>query len=119
MKKSKILSLTILHFILVIYSFSGVISKMTANVSFLSNKFIVLYLVLLGALGVYAIGWQQIIKMLPLTVAYANKSITVVWGMVWGMVFFQEKMTCGKVIGAAIVIIGVIINILNDNKGGK
>ena len=60
-------------------------------------------------LGFYAIGWQQIIKRLPLTTAFANKAVTVVWGIIWGAVFFHESITVGKVIGAALVIVGVVI----------
>lgn len=67
-------------------------------------------------LGFYAIGWQQIIKRLPLTTAFANKAVTVVWGIIWGAVFFQEKVTIGKVIGAILVILGVVVYANADGK---
>ena len=38
-----------------------------------------------------------------------NKAVTVVWGIIWGAVFFHESITVGKVIGAALVIVGVVI----------
>ena len=60
-------------------------------------------------LGVYAIAWQQIIKVLPLTTAFANKAVTVVWGLIWGMLFFGERLTAGKLIGALLVIVGVAL----------
>ena len=43
------------------------------------------------------------------TTAFANKAVTVVWGIIWGAVFFHESITVGKVIGAALVIVGVVI----------
>lgn len=67
-------------------------------------------------LGCYAIGWQQVIKRVPLTIAFANKAIIVIWGLIWGKVVFHEKITIGKIIGVSIVVIGVIIYTLPDKK---
>lgn len=39
--------------------------------------------------------WQQILHYLPLTFAYANKGVSLVWGMIWGALFFQEKNAPG------------------------
>ena len=88
---------------------SGICSKMAAGESFLSFKFCLYYAIIIVLLGFYAIGWQQIIKRLPLTTAFANKAVTVVWGIIWGAVFFHESITVGKIIGAALVITGVVI----------
>lgn len=92
-----------------IYSMSGICSKMASKTEFLSFEFCFYYAIIIGLLGFYAIGWQQIIKRLPLTTAFANKAVTVVWGIVWGAIFFQEAITVGKIVGAALVIIGVVI----------
>lgn len=75
----------LLHVILGIYAGSSVCSKPAAQQPFLSAAFIVLYGLMLLALVTYAVGWQQVIKHLPLTTAYANKAVTVVWGilLVW------------------------------------
>lgn len=66
-------------------------------------------MIIILLLGFYAIGWQQIIKRLPLTTAFANKAVTIVWGMIWGLLFFNEKITTGKVIGALLVMVGIIL----------
>ena len=105
-----------LHILLLFYSFGGVCSKIASGTPFLSVKFIVYYGGLIAVLGVYAIVWQQIIKRLPLTFAYSNKAVTVVWGMIWGMCFFGETITAQKAIGAVIVIVGVILYSLSDKK---
>mgnify|MGYP006947756168 FL=1 len=42
--------------------------------------------------------------------------MTVVWGIIWGAVFFQEKVTIGKVIGAILVILGVVVYANADGK---
>ena len=72
----------LLHVILGIYAGSSVCSKLAAQQPFLSAAFIVLYGLMLLALVTYAVGWQQVIKHLPLTTAYANKAVTVVSGIV-------------------------------------
>lgn len=109
MNKSKLKTLFILHLMLMIYSMSGICSKLASKQAFLSLKFCVYYVIIIILLGFYAIGWQQIIKKLPLTTAFANKSITVVWGIIWGLLFFHEAVTWGKIFGAALVVIGVIV----------
>ena len=116
MTKSKLKVLFLLHLMLMIYSLSGICSKKAAEVPFLSLKFCLYYGIVILLLGFYAIGWQQIIKRLPLTTAFANKAVTVVWGIVWGVVFFHEKITPGKLLGAAIVIVGVVLCVLSDKQ---
>ena len=54
----------LLHIILGIYAGSSVCSKLAAQQPFLSAAFIVLYGLMLLALVVYAVGWQQVIKRL-------------------------------------------------------
>lgn len=105
-----------LHLLLMFFSMSGICSKKAAGMPFLSFGFCLFYGGVIFLLGIYAIGWQQIIKRLPLTVAFANKAVTVVWGIIWGAVFFHESVTVGKVIGAAIVIAGVILYVTADAK---
>ncbi|MEG0338472.1 MAG: DMT family transporter, partial [Oscillospiraceae bacterium] len=55
------------------------------------------------------IGWQQIIKRIPLSTAYANKAITVLWGLIWGMLIFGEKPTLTKLIACLLIICGTIL----------
>ncbi len=109
MKKGRIRTYFALHIMLMIYSLSGLCSKLAAGEKFLSLKFCLYYGFLITMLGFYAIGWQQIIKRLPLTVAFANRAVAVVWGIIWGFVFFSEAITLGKVIGATLIIFGVIM----------
>lgn len=105
-----------LHVLLLVYSVSIVFSKLASGYSFLSAGFILCYGLMLLLLGVYAVFWQQIIKRLPLMTAYANKAVTVVWGIVWGAAVFHEEITWGKAFGAVLVIAGVILNVSGDDK---
>ena len=108
MNKSKIKTLFLLHIMLMIYSMSGICSKMASKQEFLSTEFCFYYAMIIILLGFYAIGWLLIIKRLPLTMAFANKAVTIVWGIIWGVVFFDEAITAGKIIGAILVIFGVV-----------
>lgn len=65
-------------------------------------------------LGVYAVLWQQVIKRFELSVAYANKAVTLFWALVWGILIFREEITVGKVIGILVVVIGIYV--LNTGK---
>jgi len=108
-QRKKLFVLLALHIMLMFFSMSGIASKLAAGERFLSGKFILYYAVIIGLLGVYAIVWQQIIKRLPLTTAYANRAVTIVWGIIWGVLFFHENVTPLKVVGAVIVIAGVVL----------
>lgn len=112
----KIKTLFVLHIMLMFYSMSGIFSKLASQQKFLSVKFCFFYLCIIGLLGLYAVGWQQIIKRLPLTTAFANKAITIVWGIIWGALFFHESITVGKIIGALMVVLGVVMYAKADKE---
>lgn len=108
-----------LHGMLALYSIGGIFSKRAAGVPFLSIPFCLYYGGVILLLAVYAFGWQKIIKHLPLTTAFANKAVTVVWGIVWGWLIFHEQITVGKLLGAALVIAGVVLFVLADREGSN
>lgn len=105
-----------LHLLLVLYSCSGILSKIASGCDFLSAGFCVCYAGIIVLLGIYAICWQQIIKRLPLTTAYANRAVTVVWGMVWGVVVFKEHLGILQVFGGIVVLIGVALFASSDSE---
>lgn len=114
-RKSRSTVLLALHILLAVYSLSGVLSKLASGFSFSDIGFYLCYCGILALLGIYAIGWQQIIKRLPLTTAYANKAVTVVWGIIWGILFFSEQVNLFKILGAAVVLAGVALYAVADN----
>lgn len=60
-------------------------------------------------LAVYAVLWQQMIKRFELSVAYANRSMAVVWSMVWAVIFFHNTITLQNIAGVLLVVIGTIL----------
>ena len=108
----------ILHILLGVYSLTGVASKFAAGEEFMSFKFILFYGLSLFGLFIYAFVWQQIIKHMPLITAYANKGVTVIWGILWGYFIFSEEITIRKIIGAVIIIAGIVLIVTADEDEG-
>ena len=108
-----------LHLLLLVYSANGILSKLAARERFLSWPFLLLYAAVIALLGVYALGWQQALKRIPLSNAYANKAVTVVWGCVWGMLVFHEQLSWGKALGGLLVLAGIVLYGLSGAKEGE
>ena len=87
MKKTGIRDYLFLHIVLIIYSLTSVLSKSAADKTGIA--FVVLYGAVLFCLMLYAVLWQGVLKKFPLTTAFANKAIVVVWGILWGWLFFD------------------------------
>ena len=66
MTRKTLTALIVLHVLLAVYSVSGILSKMAGKTTFLGLDFCLYYAGIIAILGVYAIVWQQIIKVLPL-----------------------------------------------------
>lgn len=102
-------NILLLQAIIIIYTISSVMAKMTsANgedpfrmLMFLALEFMIL--------AVYAVLWQQMIKRFELSVAYANRSMAILWSMIWAVIFFHDKITFRNVLGVLIVLLGTVI----------
>ncbi|MCM1125228.1 MAG: transporter [Lachnospiraceae bacterium] len=108
-------NLLMLQAVFLIYSISSVVSKIASGKEFLSFEFLLFYGLDVLILGIYALLWQQVIKKFELSIAYANKAITLLWALVWGIVIFREQITPGKVMGIVLVMAGIFI--LNSGEG--
>ena len=99
----------LLHANFLIYSLLYVFAKLAGKHPLLSRTAVMLYGSCLLVLGIYAIAWQQLLKHLPLTVAYANRAVTVLFGMMWGALLFDERITWNMALGAAIIACGIVL----------
>ncbi len=117
--KSSTKTLLALHILLAIYSVSNVFSKLAADAPVMSLRFVLCYGAVLFILGLYAIGWQQVIKRMPLTTAYANKAATIVWGIVFGMVLFGETVTPLMIAGALLIVAGIVLYAMEEGRVQK
>lgn len=107
-------SFILMHLVFIIYSFYSVLGKVAA----LNNKSLSIslfyYFLIFFILGLYAIIWQQILKSFPLSFAYTNKAVIIIWGMLWGKLFFGEQFTLRKFFAVLLIFSGILI--LNFSK---
>ncbi len=104
----------LLHFILFMYSLVGVFMKLAFQQEFLSFYFLLFAGLAVLVLGIYALLWQQVLKKLPLTVAFTNKAICIAWGMLWGALFLGDSITWYKIVGSLIVFAGVVLVVTSN-----
>lgn len=103
------LSLLFMHFAFLVYTLYPLLGKFATRYDLLSIQFITLYCVVFGLLFVYALLWQQVLKHFPLTTAIANKSVTIIWGMIFGLLFFKETVSLKMLAGAILILSGIFI----------
>lgn len=103
-----------LQAVFLIYSIYSVVAKFASEREKFSMEFILLFGLGVAILGIYALLWQQVIKRFELSIAYANKAITLLWAIIWGVLIFKEKITTGKLVGIILVMAGIFI--LNSGK---
>ena len=106
-KKITIGQILILQIAIFFYSLSGVFNKMAALESFMSFEFILYFGISLAILGIYAIVWQMILKLVSLSTAYSNRPVSMIWGIIMGSLIFHEQITLPMIIGSAIIMVGV------------
>lgn len=109
MKNKNISYFILMHLGFLIYSFYSIVGKISSNEEFLSFKFILCYMIVFFIMGIYALIWQQVLKHIPLSFAISNKSITILWGMLFSYLLFKEQITVKSIIGAILILIGIII----------
>ena len=108
-----------LHLLLLLFAGTTVLSKLAAGENFLSLRFCLFFGGEFVLLGIYALGWQQILKRLPLTVAYTNKAVTLVWSMVFGVLLFHERIQLKQILGCALAVAGVLLFVKADAEEGS
>lgn len=107
-KKKRIVFL-LLHLLIMFNATGGIFSKKAGMSPLFSKAFFLNFIGVFCVLAVYAVCWQQLLKRLPLTVAMANKAASVIWGIVLGYLVFHEHITIYNVIGAVIIIVGIVM----------
>lgn len=108
-KKISLKQILLLQAVVMIYTTSGIFAKLASGNPFLSWKFILFYGAEICILGIYALLWQQIIKKVDLSIAYANRAMAIIWSMIWAAVIFKDTITIQNIIGVIVVLIGTMI----------
>ena len=115
-KSSKLGRFLLLQLSVFVYSFSMVAARLASGNDFLSPGYILFFGLEIVILGIYAILWQQVIKRFDLSIAYINKSVTLLWSMLWNYLIFSQGITTRKVLGVLIVMAGVVFMNLGEGS---
>ena len=106
-----------LQLLLLCYALSTVMQKLAAQQDFLSPRFLLCVFGMFLFLGVYALGWQQILKRMPLTVAYAtSKAVVFLWMLLFGALLFHERVSPRQLLGCALLMAGVVLFALSEKE---
>lgn len=105
----------LLYTAFLIFSLSAIMNKLAARYPFLSLGFLLFYGLSLAILMLYALLWQRVLKRFHLTVAYANRAIVTLLGVLWGVLLFQERLTWNMIAGAGIILAGIRIVVTEDD----
>ena len=112
-KKASIKDYLLLHISILIFSFTSVFTKMASNAYNRGGLkdmwlYVFLFLMLFNCF-LYAIVWQKTIQRFEFSIAYANKSVYLIWTQIWAVLIFKEVLTVKNLIGLIIVFAGVLV----------
>lgn len=109
MRQLSLKNITTVLFAFIVYSCSTIFCKYASLYEFLSFA----YILFLGGsvilLGVYAVLWQKVLSFMELNKAFLCKSITIVFILLFSLLFFGEHITLNNVIGAVFIIFGLVV----------
>ena len=96
-----------LHALFFVFSVSGIFSKLASKYPFFSSQYLINMFVVLVIFSIYAIFWQLILKEMTISSAYTHRSILVIWGFIWGWLFFDEVIHLRMIFAAVLIIFGL------------
>ncbi len=113
-KRASLKLIVLLQLAVLLFSCSMLVTKFAAQNEILSWRWILLYGASVAILGVYALCWQQFLKRVPLTTAYANRAAAMFWSMVFGALVFHETITWNMIVGVAVIFVGICLVVTGD-----
>ena len=85
----------------------------------ISTKYIFYFGSAVAIMGIYAILWQILLEYMPLTTAYLRKGISYIFAYLWAFLIFDEHISVMQWIGTAIILGGMVVTQLGENKEDK
>lgn len=99
----------ILHLLFMVYAFNTVLGRLAAPYGWTDWYRYALLGGVLFLLGIYALGWQFMLKKFTLGVAYANRAAVVLWGILLAWLCLEEPLSWTLALGAVMVIGGIVL----------
>ena len=94
---------------MLVYSSATLISKGASGYEFMTNGYLWSFGGAIGALGIYAFLWQQIIKILPISDAYMFKGLSIIFVLLFSRIIFGEAITLYNFAGAILIVGGIAL----------
>ena len=91
-----------------IYACTAICTKMASRQEVLSWPYLWWIMGAVGVMGMYAIVWQQVIARMPISTAYMFNGTSLVFVLLFSALLFGEAITLNNVLGAVIIIVGII-----------
>lgn len=99
----------ILHLLFIVYACNTVLGRMAAPYDWDDWHRYACLCGVLFLLGIYAIGWQLILKKFTLGIAYANRSMVVIWGILLAWLCLDESLSWTLLLGAGFIVSGILL----------
>lgn len=115
MKIIQYISLIIIN---LLYACVSIFTKLASQQEFMSWEYVLAFAGAVMVMGVYAVLWQQVLKRIELSVAYMFKGTSIVFVMLLACLLFGEQITWNNIIGALIIIIGIVLFARGDLSEG-
>lgn len=109
MKRARVKDYVFLHLCILWYTATSILSKLASEYPFLSLSYLLCGAGIVFALGTYALLWQQAIKRFKPSVGYSNKSVSLIWTLLFSAWIFGERITLYNVIGTVLILVGVVL----------
>ncbi len=107
-----------LHLTIMLFSLTSVFSKAASvyyNKDGLGSPLVWLFLFLMMLnCGIYALAWQKVIAKFDLNVAYANRTVYLIWVQIWAVLIFKENLCASNIVGLLIVMAGVLVVVFHE-----
>ena len=92
-----------------VYACTAIFTKSASQHHFLSLPYILWLVCAVGVMGAYALLWQQVIKRMPIAEAYMFKGTSLIFVLLLSALIFGEAITLSNIIGAVVIIVGIVI----------
>jgi len=92
-----------------VYSCTSIFTKLSSLQEPLSLRYFLFLACAVAVLAVYSILWQQIIKRMPVSEAYMYKGTVLIFVMALSAILFGEAITVPNIIGAAMIVGGIVL----------
>lgn len=92
-----------------LYACVSLFTKYASQQEFMSWNYMVGLIGAIGVMGLYAVLWQQVLKRIELSLAYMFKGSSLIFVMLLANVIFGEQITWNNIIGAIIIISGIVL----------